>query len=188
MINLVATQPTNRLCDHIRTVDHDQVPGILGHDVTCAEQRSQLRVTYEKDATGMVPSLERHSVEELIQELLKAHDSRRFAFPGLSGGNPVLTIVDATNGHKEREIEFKALDEILNPTWAPDGNRLAFTGMSGGTTDLFIYDLQASQLRRVTSDAYSELQPSWSPDGRAIAIATDRFSTNLGTLHADRGA
>ena len=26
----------------------------------------------------MLPSLERHSVEELIQELLKAHDSRRF--------------------------------------------------------------------------------------------------------------
>ena len=26
----------------------------------------------------MVPSLERHSVEELIQDLLKAHDSRRF--------------------------------------------------------------------------------------------------------------
>ncbi len=42
------------------------------------EQRNSLRVTYEKDRTGMLPSLERHSVEELIQELLKAHDSRRF--------------------------------------------------------------------------------------------------------------
>jgi type VI secretion system protein len=42
------------------------------------EQRNQLRVTYEKQPTGMLPSLERHSVEELIQELLRAHDSRRF--------------------------------------------------------------------------------------------------------------
>jgi type VI secretion system protein len=42
------------------------------------EQRNSLRVTFEKDRTGMLPSLERHSVEELIQELLKAHDSRRF--------------------------------------------------------------------------------------------------------------
>ncbi|HKU91172.1 MAG TPA: type VI secretion system-associated FHA domain protein TagH [Steroidobacteraceae bacterium] len=43
------------------------------------DQRDQLRVTYEKEQhTGMVPSLDRHSVEELIQELLKAHDSRRF--------------------------------------------------------------------------------------------------------------
>jgi type VI secretion system FHA domain protein len=42
------------------------------------EQRNQLRVTYEKTPPDMQPSLERHSVEELIQELLKAHDSRRF--------------------------------------------------------------------------------------------------------------
>jgi type VI secretion system protein len=42
------------------------------------EQRNSLRVTYEKDASDLLPSLERHSVEELIQELLKAHDSRRF--------------------------------------------------------------------------------------------------------------
>jgi type VI secretion system FHA domain protein len=41
-------------------------------------QRSQLRVTYQKEPTDLLPSLERHSVEELIQELLKAHDSRRF--------------------------------------------------------------------------------------------------------------
>jgi type VI secretion system FHA domain protein len=42
------------------------------------EQRNQLRVTYRKEPTDLLPSLDRHSVEELIQELLKAHDSRRF--------------------------------------------------------------------------------------------------------------
>jgi predicted component of type VI protein secretion system len=41
-------------------------------------QRNKLRVTYEKSPGDLLPSLERHSVEELIQELLKAHDSRRF--------------------------------------------------------------------------------------------------------------
>jgi type VI secretion system protein len=42
------------------------------------DQRNQLRVTYEKEPGDFLPSLERHSIEELIQELLKAHDSRRF--------------------------------------------------------------------------------------------------------------
>src|SRR6185436_2103821 len=42
------------------------------------EQRNQLRVTYEKEPSDFLPSLERNSIEELIQELLKAHDSRRF--------------------------------------------------------------------------------------------------------------
>ena len=41
-------------------------------------QRNQLRVTYQKAPADLLPSLERHTVEELIQELLKAHDSRRF--------------------------------------------------------------------------------------------------------------
>jgi type VI secretion system FHA domain protein len=41
-------------------------------------QRNKLRVTYQKEPPDLLPSLERHSVEELIQELLKAHDSRRF--------------------------------------------------------------------------------------------------------------
>jgi type VI secretion system FHA domain protein len=41
-------------------------------------QRNRLRVTYQKEPVDLLPSLERHTVEELIQELLKAHDSRRF--------------------------------------------------------------------------------------------------------------
>src|SRR5690349_6887658 len=41
-------------------------------------QRTKLRVTYQKAPGDLLPSLERHTVEELIQELLKAHDSRRF--------------------------------------------------------------------------------------------------------------
>jgi predicted component of type VI protein secretion system len=42
------------------------------------DHRDQLRVTWQKEAGDLLPSLDRHSVEELIQELLKAHDSRRF--------------------------------------------------------------------------------------------------------------
>lgn len=41
-------------------------------------QRNDLRVTYQKQPGDFLPSLDRNSVEELIQELLKAHDSRRF--------------------------------------------------------------------------------------------------------------
>jgi len=116
-----------------------------------------------------------------------SHDSRRFAYPALSGGHPVLVIVDVNTGHKEREIPIKDVDEILNPTWAPDDTRIAFSGLVGGFNDLFIYDLNAPKgapapLRRVTNDAYAELEPAWSPDGRSIAISTDRFSSNLSDL------
>ena len=61
-----------------------------------------------------------------------------------------------TYGDRPNDIRLKELDEIVNPTWSPDGNRIAFTGLVGGVTDLFIYDLPASQLRRVTNDAFAE--------------------------------
>jgi len=113
-----------------------------------------------------------------------SRDSARFAFASLSGGKPVLFIVNARNGDGERKIKIEEVDEILNPTWSPDGNRIAFSALAGGLSDLFIYDLAASSLKRVTTDAFSELHPAWSPDGRSIAFSTDRFSTSLEKLDA----
>ena len=40
----------------------------------------------------------------------------------------------------------------------------------------------ASALRRLTNDAFADLQPAWSPDGRTIAFVTDRFSSRLEAL------
>ena len=56
----------------------ESLVGLKASNRSQQDQRNQLRVTWEKTRTDMLPSLERHSVEELIQELLKAHDSRRF--------------------------------------------------------------------------------------------------------------
>ena len=108
--------------------------------------------------------------------------SERIAIATVTGGRPALAIFTAANGHKEQEIKLPDLDEVFNPTWAPDGHALCFTGMTRGLTDLFVYDLRASKLQRLTSDAYADLQPAWSPDGTRIAFATDRFTSDLNTL------
>jgi Tol biopolymer transport system component len=106
----------------------------------------------------------------------------RFVFPGISKGEPVLTIVTVSNARTVREIKVPELDEILNPSWSPDGSRIAFSGLVGGLNDLFVYDLNASQLKRLTNDAFAELDPAWSPDSRLVAFSTDRFSTRLQEL------
>jgi len=110
------------------------------------------------------------------------HAGKRFVFPGLSKGDPVLTIVDVDQGRTEREIRVSEVHEIVNPTWSPDGKQVAFSGLVGGFNDLFVYDLDKSALRRLTTDAYAEVDPAWSPDGRRIAFSTDRFTTNLETI------
>ena len=108
---------------------------------------------------------------------------RRFVFGAISKGQPVLTLVNVERGKTEKEVEFPELGEILNPTWSPDGRFIAFSAVVGGLTDIYIYDLETKELKKMTDDPYSDLYPVWSPDGRAIAFVTDRFSTTLSILN-----
>jgi Tol biopolymer transport system component len=80
------------------------------------------------------------------------------------------------------EVPFPSLGQIFNPTWSPDGRAIAFSALVGGWTDLYLYNLVDGDLRRLTNDAYADLQPAWSPDGRSLAFVTDRFTTDLATL------
>src|SRR5436309_7334979 len=109
-------------------------------------------------------------------------DGSRFVFGAVITGEPALRIVKGDNGDVIKEAKFPSLGEIFNPTWSPDGKMIAFSAQVGGVTDLFVYDLESGQLRRLTDDPYADLEPAWSPDGSKIAFVTDRFSTSLDEL------
>ncbi len=111
-------------------------------------------------------------------------DSRRFVFAAVQGGKPSLVLLDVDKGTTEREIRFRDLGEIFSPSWSPDGGSIAFSALQGGWTDLFVYDLRSGKARRLTRDAFADLQPSWSPAGDSLAFVTDRFSTRLDDLTA----
>jgi Tol biopolymer transport system component len=105
-----------------------------------------------------------------------------FVFGSVINGNPALTIVDARNGQKLRDIPIRDIGEIVNPTWSPDGRYIAFSAIVGGLSDLYLYDLDLDALIQLTDDPYADLQPAWAPDGSRIAFVTDRFSTDLSAL------
>jgi hypothetical protein len=106
----------------------------------------------------------------------------RLAIAALSGGEPVITILDLSRSGARQEIRLGELGEVYTPSWSPDGTRIAFSALKGGLSDLFVYTLATQETRQLTADAYADLQPAWSPDGQTIAIATDRFSSSLDDL------
>ncbi len=107
---------------------------------------------------------------------------RRLALGAVAKGRPLLVILDVESGKRIKEVPFATLGEIYTPSFSPDGKQVAFAALVNGLSDLFVYDLERESLRRLTRDAFADLQPAWSPDGRTIAFVTDRYSTHLATL------
>jgi Tol biopolymer transport system component len=153
--------------------------GFFSIDLYIAET-STGRITKKLTSTASNPHYS--SIQFIYSAGAWDRDSRQLAVATVTSGHPALAIFDAQRGSVSREIPVPDLDEISGPTWAPDGHAIAFTGMRHGLTDLFIYDLNTGKVRQLTSDPFADVQAAWSPDGRRIAFATDRFSSNMGTL------
>jgi len=153
--------------------------GLLSIDLYVADAMSG-KIVRKLTSTATDPHVS--SIEFIYSAGSWDRESKRLTIATIASGRPALAIYDAISGGKEREIKIPEVDQILNPAWAPDGHAIVFTGLTQGLSDLFVYDLRASRLQRLTNDAYAEGHPSWSPDSRLIAFATDRFTTNLDTL------
>ena len=55
------------------------------------------------------------------------------------------------------------------PRWSPDGRYLAFAGaIDGPSSDLYVYDTQTDQVRRLTDGPNQAAILGWSPDSRWI--------------------
>ena len=61
------------------------------------------------------------------------------------------------------------LSERNPPRWSPDGRYLAFAAaMDGPSSDLYVYDTQTDQVRRLTDGPNQAAIMGWSPDSRWI--------------------
>jgi TolB protein len=61
-----------------------------------------------------------------------------------------------------------------DPAWSPDGTRIAFSGNQRGNPDIYIIDVDGTNLRRITNHEGADQAPAWSPDNTKIAFSSTR--------------
>jgi serine/threonine-protein kinase len=75
------------------------------------------------------------------------------------------------------------------PRLSPDGNHLALTLGTADHRDIWLHDLEAGTLTRLTTEGTTNERPEWSPDGTRVLYRTDRgVRTSIWWGPADRSA
>ena len=131
-------------------------------------------------STAVSPHLD--SLEFINSAGAWSHDGRFLAFGEIVNGRPQIAVRDMQRQKTIEHIPLPDLGEVYTPTWSPDDEQIAFSALVNGMTDLFVYDRKQKKLRRLTNDAFADLQPAWSPDGSSITFVTDRFHTRIADL------
>ncbi len=124
----------------------------------------------EKRLVSGMMSTRFESIRSMNSNLTFSRDGSRIAFVAKSHGFDRLFVVSVPKGKVLKEIEMP-LDFFISPVWSPTADVIALVGVVKGQTDLYLYDLAAAKLTRLTEDADDEDTPSWFPDGSRIVYS-----------------
>lgn len=98
-------------------------------------------------------------------------DSTRIVY---QSGRPDADIFLYTleSGRTDAVVSTPAFD--CDPAFSPDGNQIAFVSDRDGNFEVYVQNLDGSELRRLTDHPAHDSFPAFSPDGTQIAFNSDR--------------
>ncbi len=106
-------------------------------------------------------------------ELAVGGDGTLVYLPADSGGSDVTVV----------RVDRRGTAAVLDPAWraninyvalSPDGRRLAASIVSGDRTDIWVKQLDAGPLTRLTFRGTLNYRPSWGRDGRVLTFTSDQ--------------
>jgi TolB protein len=83
---------------------------------------------------------------------------------GLHVGSPNLSNPD----------QVTSTNQDTAPALSPDGQEVAFMSQREGDWEIYVINVDGSNLRRLTNNPADDGLPTWSPDGKAIAFMSNR--------------
>jgi TolB protein len=101
-------------------------------------------------------------------------DARSIAYTSYIRGLPNIFVSHIYQGTRE-ELTGNTGNNFL-PAWSPDGTRIAFASNrdQSGNTEIYVMNVDGSNVRRLTNNPAADGSPTWSPSGTQIAFTSDR--------------
>ena len=97
-----------------------------------------------------------------------SRDKRVLLFNSPASGSRNLWTMPIDRSSRAKQVTNVLGDVIQHSALSPDGKRVVFVSTAGGWADLWIQNVDGSDLRQLTSDPASDAWPTWSPDGSTL--------------------
>ena len=108
----------------------------------------------------------------IIPEFAIADDGTLVYLPASSGGTATLARVDRTGRSRVLDPSWRGRLVSMNPS--PDGRRVAMSTLEGAGSTLWVKQLDAGPLTRLTFETASvSYRAAWMPDGRTLSFSSD---------------
>jgi serine/threonine protein kinase/Tol biopolymer transport system component len=101
-------------------------------------------------------------------------DGRLLLFNGTVSGSRNLWLGPIDNLGDARQVTFVQGDTIAHSSLSPDGSRIAFVSTATGNSDVWVQNVDGSDLRQLTNDVAADSWPVFSPDGKALVYTSLR--------------
>ncbi|HYG24182.1 MAG TPA: hypothetical protein VEH04_15490 [Verrucomicrobiae bacterium] len=86
-------------------------------------------------------------------------------------GNPAIFHQNLASGARTKVAYYGG--SSISPSVSPDGSRVAMILSKGGSPDVYVANLDGTDLKRLTTTREAESSPCWSADSQWIGFATE---------------
>jgi hypothetical protein len=105
-------------------------------------------------------------------------------FVSKSGGKDAINVYDLSK-NSSYQVKFDKIFIISSPDISLDGKLIAFSGFDNVSEDIYIYNLETKELKKVTDDIFYDGEPRFSPDKNYIYFVSTRNKESIFSQDTD---
>lgn len=98
-------------------------------------------------------------------------DGKSIAFSDKDGKIYIVNVADKS----VKQIVDAPRGQVFDYEWSPKGNYIAFSmGGTNGFSSVYVFDIAANKLNKVTNELYDSSSPTFDPNGNYLYFLSDR--------------